>query len=262
MKRIISVALAALCLFFSTAAVGYAEEIGAPNENADITQALENLTESLYLLSAIKASKRPIDPATHITAIQAALNRIIDLSGEEINNLEDRLSSLATLSDDQEKIRDEYLNQLSDFRSHYETTRESINQDMPLKNLLKISNDLKAWHETSYTPVIAPLVNFSATLQNKNTIAIAARRLADIMKDAKKIRSSLSPSKEIIFNQLIKKAQGAITQATALNTRAEDALAAPRNDDTGAIDVFIDNADALIRQTYTYFVAMSKLLKK
>lgn len=262
MKRTISVALAALCLFFSTATLGYAAEVIVLNENADIAQALENLTDSLHLLSAIKASKRPVDPATHITAIQAALNRIIDLSGEEIKNLENRLSSLAALSQDQEKTRDEYFNQLADFHLYYKTTREAINQNITLANLLKISNALKKWREASYAPAIAPMVNFSAVLQNKNTTATAARRLAGIMKDEKRIRNALSPSKEIIFSQLIKKAQGAITQATALNARAEDALASPDNHDADAIDVSVDNADALIRQAYAYFIAMSKLLKK
>lgn len=260
MKRKISIVCATACLFFSLASYAYAEKTAIPRENTNIAEALTNLTDSLNLLDAIKTSKRPIDPSTHTTAVQAALNRIIDLSDEEMQNLEDRLAFLAGLSHEQDEQRNVHATKLADFRSHYETMRDAINQDLSLAELLKISNRLKKWHETDYVPAIAPIVDFSAVFQNKNIIATAARRLADIMKDEKRIKNALSPSKEIIFVQLIKKAQAAIAQAAKLNAEAEDALALPDADD--AIDVFVDNADMLIRQAYAHFIAMSKLLKK
>jgi hypothetical protein len=129
--------------------------------------------------------------------------------------------------------------------------------------VVKFAQSVKEWRDGTYAPIIRPIVDFAAVMQNRQAIVTAHGRLIAIAKDEKKIRGFLFGGKTPVFLKLLKKAQGEITQATQMNVQARKLLDAAGGDAGGdAIDAIVGDANELINTAYDDFVAMSKLVNK
>ena len=222
---------------------------------------MENLTDSLDLLSAIKTGKKPADPV----ALQTALNAVISLSAEETRNLTESMNGLENLTEEKNGMRAEYLALLDGFRAYLEAAKRNATKEASAEETVRGARQLKEWRDGTYTPGISPVVDFVAVLENKQSIVTAHMRLISIIKDEKKIRGLLAGGKTASFLRLLKKAQGEISRATQLNWQADKLLLAPDADgnrDGETIDATIGDANGLLNGAYDDFAAMSALVKK
>lgn len=227
--------------------------------SSGISSGIKNLTESLDLITAIKTGKGLADAIT----LQTALNDILDLSLEEVKNLELQLRSLEPAGEDRVEMKTNYLNQLAGMRTKIEGVKMNMNTDARMEDIVKAAQALKIWRDATYTPQIRPIVDFTAVMQSKKAIATAHGRLIAITKEEKKIRGFLAGGKAASFLKLLKKAQGEIAQATQMSAKAESLLDAPEGgEESDLIDALTADTNGLIDMAYGDFLAMSRLVNK
>lgn len=240
------------------AAIALPSLAGAQSAQVEgLTNTLENLIDSLTLIEAIKTRKLPTDAL----ALQGALNRVLDLSVAELEGLQTKLNAINQLSDEYQAMRDQYHEQLSGLRLHWEDVREAINQNIALNTIIARARNLKEWRETIYQPALAPVVNFIAVFHNQEAINVAQRRLASIMGDEKNIKRIVAKNRWVTFAQLIKKAQAAIEQAGQLNNRAQQLLIKNNPlEEKGDVETLVATANKQLQQAYNLFLLMNELL--
>lgn len=226
----------------------------------DTQSTLSRLTESLNLVTAIKAGKFPTDAVS----LQAAMNDIIRLSEEEIRNVSVELATQNGLTDEEMALRDDLMVNLASAKIHVLSVQTDILQEATPNTIVSIAQKFKEWRDGSYTTTMEQAVRFTSVFKNENSVKAANARLTAILKDEKKIRSLLSASKTAPFMRLIKKAQGELKKASDLNTRAEALLVQNNNTEESntTIDEMVRQATVSVNIAYDYFVAMSKLIRK
>ena len=258
MIKIISTVLLSTSILLSSTTV-HAQETNPPTNVGGLVSALENLTHSLDLLDALKTSKRPIDTTT----LQTAINKVLDLSIVELEHLQTELNGLKNLPEDNQIDRDEYLQQLSQIRLHYEDVRTVANQELTVAETATIGRKLQEYRATAQE-LINHIVDLITVFQTQDALITARGRLANILKDKDKIQATLSRTKWTTFTQLLKKARLSITHANQFNARAQELLQGTINGyDTGqTIDSLVTTASKDIQDAYNAFLAMSKLIKK
>ena len=221
---------------------------------------LSRLTDSLDLLSAMKANKRPADA----TALQTALNDVLRLSEEEVRGLATRIASQDGLTEKEDVERRAIASDLADLKLHMKSVRTDTTQEAGPTAVAAIAQKFKEWRDGPYADVMQRATAFASVFENDDSIKAANTRLAAILKDERKIRSLLPASKTSAFLRLIKKAQGELHKAAELNAEAKELLdpTTPAPDDgTSAASLAADASD-LVNAAYDDFIAMSKLIRK
>lgn len=237
----------------------HADAVEIP-ENENIHTELYRLTESLNLLSAMKASKRPADAI----ALQTALNAVIQISEEEVRTTSIKLATQKNISEAEDEIRADIIKNLASLKIYMQTVRINTTQEAGPTAIAWIAQKFKEWREGLYTQTIEQATAFIGVFENETSIQSASARLNAILKDEKKIRALLPTSKTNVFMRLVKNTQANLRKATELNTEAH-ALLTPTTDttyDTTTIHNRIAESNALIDSIYDDFVTMSKLIKK
>jgi hypothetical protein len=221
---------------------------------------LNRLTDSLDLLTAIKAAKRPTDA----TSLQTALNTVVSITDEEIKNISGELNVLEDLTDAENALASDYMENLVGLRLYVKSVRTDTTQEAAPSAILSLAQKFKEWRDGPYATALDPIMRFTNVFQSKDDIKAANARLGAILKDERKIRTMLSATKTAPFMRLIKKVQTELRKATDLTARAEALLTpdAVAPDDASTIDEEIRQSNALVDTAYDDFIAMGKLIKK
>jgi hypothetical protein len=210
------------------------------------------------LLAAIKSSKRPADT----TALQTALGNILRISNEEIKNLGDRMPLNNTLSEEEIAFRDILIADIADLKLHINTVRLDTTQDAGPTAMNSIAQKFKEWREDTYEKTTRKASAFASAFESQEMIQIARTRLNAILKDEKRIRTTLSTSKTASFARLVKKTQGGLRTASDLNDRAKSQIIAGNENGVDVAENLLEESRNLISAAYDDFIAMSKLVKK
>lgn len=223
---------------------------------------LSRLTESLDLLTSIKAGKR----ITDATPLQTALNNVLSVSDEEVRSVTARLGAQAGLADEEAALQNELMADLANLASHLKSVRADATQESGISAVMSLAQKLKEWRDGPYTATVGRAVTFVSVFENEDSVKAANARLTLILKDEKKIRRILSGTNTTAFARLIKKVQGELRKAADLNGRAKAAFIpdpdTEAEDEEGTIEEIIRQSNALVNDAYNDFVAMSKLIKK
>ncbi len=250
--------MVALAPFFFT----HAEAPDAPRADG-IQSELGRLTESLDLLTAIKAGKRPTDA----TSLQTALNDVLRLSEEEVRSVSVRLAAQDGLTDEEKNLQEKLVADLAGLKLQIKSVRMDATQEAGPSAVTSIARQFKEWRDGQYAATIGEAAAFVGAFENGDAVKAANARLGAILKDEKKIRSLLPALKTAPFMRLIKKAQGELKKAADLNARAKAALipdpdTAGTAEDGDSADGMASESNALVNAAYDDFIAMSKLIKK
>jgi hypothetical protein len=221
----------------------------AAEYQSPITENLQDLAESLDFIESIKASKKEIN----VNALQTALNRILSLSREELAGMTSDLIGLGALGGDATEKQKKYLGEVNMLMRHVERISDNVNQELSIADAIRIAQGLKAWRTAAYEPALIPIADFVSIFKNKTIITHAKNRLANIVREQKKIQSVLTEEGAAQFNAMLKKAHANIAQAASLNARAY------KEDDPTE---FVARAEKLVNESYDLFIAMSRLIKK
>ncbi len=238
----------------------YAQEIASENGTRGITSGIRNLTDSLDLLTAIKAGKKPTDAV----ALQTTLNAALTLSEEEVKNLTSTLRELDVPTDAHKKTRDAFLDRLGEFSRNLKEMKVGATREESVAEIIRAAQYLKNWRDGTYAENVGLIVNFISVMQAKSAIVIANVRLISIVKDERKMRGFFFGGKTTAFLKLLKNAQGKITQAIPLATQAEKLLTAVGGDNANGdtIDALVAGTNRLIGSAYDDFLAMSRMIAK
>lgn len=218
---------------------------------------IQNLTESLDFLNAIKEKKLPVEAV----ALQTALNRILDLwnaqNEDMVNDLRNNINIIPKPFI--ERAHD-YLERLRNINLKNEETRAAINQNLPVHKIIARGEKLQTERQ-ALEPVLNDIIDFTSIFTNHHAITKATNRLSSIIKEEKKIRIMLSQGKWLSFVGLIQQTNLLIKNAAKLNKGAIELLAEPDETEGGVtIESLIIQSENNIKAAYTNFLTMSKLI--
>lgn len=219
----------------------------------NLKSTLNNLTESLERLSAIKKSEvLPLEEKREIQleASKTAFNRVIDLALEELNNLKKRLEKYSGPK--------EQLKLVGQFIDFHQKVRNQINQDIAWEEVRAIAQEFKKWREEFYIEKVTLIVNAVTALQNQEIIKTAENRLAKVNKDIKLIKNYLRPTKWNEAEKLIVNAKNAIEEAGEINITVQKLL---QEMELKEIDNLLEESIQKITEAYQNFIALGKLVK-
>ncbi len=200
--------------------------------------ALQDLNQTFNLLIAAKKSALtgPDKEKVEVSLRQSTFNDVIDVSLAEIENLKNKLWDLADT--------DKYLETLAELEKFYKDLRSQINQELALEDLIKLAREFKIWREAVYQPKVDEIAGFILAIYNQRIIVLAASRLERIKADLEKVEEAIPASKW--------------SRLTKLLERAEESLEAAKKLDVKEPAFVIEK----IKEVYSYFLEMSKLVKK
>ncbi len=218
----------------------------------ELQPALNNVVNSLDQLVAIKNNNNA-NPSIELEAKKTVLNRIFELSTEEVNNLIKKLTSLDQLpTDDLKSERDRFVDDLNGYKSYFDIVRGEINQKISSNEVVDIAKKLKIWREDNYQKKIDDITDFNLVFQNQSTVKIAENRFYRINRDFKAIKSMMQQAKRNRADQLLEGAKKKIDVAYKLNNKAQ------KFPDT--LESLVKESNQSIVEAYKNFIAISDLL--
>ncbi|MBI5401311.1 hypothetical protein HZB05_00565 [Candidatus Wolfebacteria bacterium] len=132
------------------------------------------------------AKEKNTEKSLDLDARKNILNKIIDTAQSEINGLKEKLNDF-DLNEDWQKIRNEFLNNLSDLQSYYQTLEEKISGEITIEDVKIMAKELKNWREKNYTFELKKITNMILIFETENILKIAGGRMDKISADVKKL---------------------------------------------------------------------------
>ncbi len=201
--------------------------IGPTVHAKSLKPALNDVIESLEQLIAIKNSENYLSSDEkaniEVEARKTALNKILELSIEEVKNLKDKLEQFDDFSSEEIGLLNQnHINALSDYESYYESIRQQVNQNIGLSEVVDLARKLKSWRENNYHKKINKIASFVLVFQNQETLKTAENRLNKILRDSKAIKSLVKTTKWGEVDKLLEVAEKLIKEAKKINNDAQN----------------------------------------
>ena len=114
------------------------------------------------------------------------LTKIIDTAQSEINGLKEKLNSF-DVNEDWQKIRDEFLNNLSNLQSYYQTLEEKFSGEITIEDIKIMAKELKDRREKNYTSELKKITNMILIFETEDILKIVNGRMNKISADVKKL---------------------------------------------------------------------------
>lgn len=169
-----------------------------------------------------------------LEARKKILNKVLETTLSEIDGLKNKLNSI-DLDDNWTKIRDIFLNDLSDFKSYNESFNKKANRDeTTLEGIKELAKEMIIWREKTYTPKLKEITNMTFIFDEENLLKISQERLDKISGDIKKL------SKQNYINTV---------KLKSLLPKAEKSLNNSKNYQSEAKDLFFKSFSDLIETT-------------
>ena len=221
--------------------------------------ALNNVIESLEQLIAIKNSDNYLSSDEkadiEVEAKKTALNKILELSIEEVKNLENKLEQFNDFSSEEISLLNQsHINALSDYKSYYESIRQQVNQNISLNEVVDLAQKLKNWRENNYHKKINKIADFVLVFQNQETLKVTENRLSKILRDSKAIKSLIKPTKWAEADKLLETAKKLILEAREVNNDAQDFSLESKTES------LVKKSTQNIIEAYQNFIALSELV--
>lgn len=131
-----------------------------------------------------------------------AYKKVIDLALEEVKDLKVKLLNLDKLSIKDLELQTEYLKELNEVINYYEKEKEDFlkKEDVDLIFLKKAAENFKKWREDNYLPINNKIIDFILIKQQLKALEVTKNRYQKIDNDFKKISSKVKNQK--IFVQI------------------------------------------------------------
>lgn len=131
-----------------------------------------------------------------------AYKKVIDLALEEVKDLKVKLLNLDKLSIKDLELQTEYLKELNEVINYYEKEKESFlkKEDVDLIFLKKAAENFKKWREDNYLPINNKIIDFILIKQQLKALDVTKNRYQKIDNDFKKISGKVKNQK--IFVQI------------------------------------------------------------
>lgn len=170
------------CSYITILAIGLVFLFG------NISLASEQPTNNIVTLSTeiTENTETELD----IDARKQILINILESSQTEIAGLKDRLSKLKLDNDEWKNIKEELLNNLTNFEDYSKDNIDRINSTstpITIEDIKDLAKDLKDWRENKYTPELNRTSNMILIFESANFLKITQSRFDKISADIKKL---------------------------------------------------------------------------
>lgn len=208
---LVAVVIAGLILPFLK--TGAAEKTEALKEVNEIVDDLINLKDDDNLSKEEKNSQE-------ISVRKEALEKIIDLSLAEIQDLRQKLEALELADKSQKETKSSFLESLKNFEEYYNGLRAELDKDQTIDSLKDLAKELKSWRAKEYIAKTQFILSFTLIHNEKLVLKIADERLDKINSDIKKLENAKMIKKNS-FNSEFASAMKSLAAAHLLNSNAE-----------------------------------------
>ncbi|MBU4348359.1 hypothetical protein KJ671_02600 [Patescibacteria group bacterium] len=152
---------------------------------------------------------------------QEILNKIVDLSLLELENLENRINSLNLELENQAIIAEKFLEILENNKKYSKNLKEdNEKKDITLDEVKNLAQEYKDWRENNYSKYVKKIFTFILVFQEKRVLEIANTRLDKIMSDLERLEKANVLKKEDTW-KFINASIDNLANAQISNSKAE-----------------------------------------
>jgi hypothetical protein len=152
---------------------------------------------------------------------QEILNKIVDLSLLEVENLKNRINSLDLELENQIIIAEKFLEILEKNIEYSNELKESNDKkDITLEEVKNLAQEYKDWRENNYSKYVKKIFTFILVFQEKQVLKMANTRLDKIMSDLEKLEKANILKKEDTW-KFINTSMDNLANAQISNSKAE-----------------------------------------
>lgn len=212
--------------------------------------ALRDLKTSVEALARVKDTVGAEDKERQeFRAKTQTLQKVIELSKREIEDLNERLSELRIeelvaddFTFDPVESKDGFEQMLGTFDYYFTEAERRLLAAQNIADIKKIASDMRAWRENVYNPGVRKLLSLGLVLQDRAAIKTASLRFDKILADLRKLKSAELITLESL-QPFITDSGASLKKAKALNEDATNILFRLLREKPGML---ADNGDASV----------------
>lgn len=242
-----------------------------------LKSALKEAVEKAEKISEIKNNEYLSEEqreGMEIAARKEALEKILNLTILENQDLENKLSAFKNLNEKREEIKNYLLQLLQENENSYREIENRLAEIKNLEEIKQLASDFKNWRNLVYNPRTEKIIYFNLVFQGRNNVATANSRLNKIREDLNKLNGNNNFE---WAENLLNKAHLKIIKAENINLSAEGLVIQEIDKGKGnwsfikklfsknqipTIKLLVEESNQNIKDAYQIFIELGKALRE